>query len=92
MVEQKIVQYSDNVIIECINESEARIILPKSYLDSIYGNKNNSYYDNPLKLIHIRLEKDFNFKVHNKGTSYIHLYNDNTKIEFIIRRKIIPIK
>lgn len=54
MVEQKLIHYNDDIIIECIDNENARVILKDTYLNSMYNK-------NMVQSIIDRLKKDFNF-------------------------------
>ena len=88
MVEEKIIHYNDGVIIECINESKARVSIPMSFLGNIFNSKEENI--NPWEIIENRMEKDFNFK--NIGGMRTKMEDKGQRIIFHVERKIIPIK
>jgi hypothetical protein len=88
VVEIKVIQYYDGIIIECVDEKNARAVVPKSYISKM--NKKTwipPYQKSPLTVIMQRLEKDFNYK--NLGKySYVHFENEKT-LYYNFHRKII---
>lgn len=85
MVEEKIIHYNDGLIIECMSESKARVMIPINIVKDYIENDKNSYY-----LFMNRLEKDFNFK--NVGGFYMKTECTPKYMVLNFTRKIIPIK
>lgn len=85
MVEEKIIHYNDGLIIECMSESKARMLVP--HKDFEYFVKNEIDLFNIFKE---RLAKDFNFIT--IGNIYLKTECTNKYMIFYFTRKVIPIK
>ena len=88
MVDIKLIHYNDGIIIECIDEMNARAIVPNSYLKEISKKYwIPSYRKSPLTIIMKRLENDFNYC--NLGQYKYHYFTDEKALYYNFHRKII---
>lgn len=88
MVDIKLIHYDDGIIIECVDDMNARALVPNSYLDNI--NKQywvKSYRKSPLTIIMRRLENDFNYC--NLGQYKYHYFINEKGLNYNFHRKII---
>lgn len=85
MVEEKIIHYNDGMIIECMNESKSRVMIPHKMFKYCIENDINisNIFEN-------RLIKDFNFV--NIGGFYLKTEFTDKYTVFYFTRKVIPIK
>lgn len=83
MVKQKLIHYNDDMIIECIDNENARVILKDTYL-------NNMSNKNMVKSVIDRLEKDFNF-INNSALAWDVISISKQGINLNIQKKTIYI-
>ena len=87
MVDIKLIHYSDGIIIECVDDKNARAIVPIEYLnEQLRKNWIPAYRRSPLTVIMKRLSIDFNYK--NLGKyKYTH-FEDNKALYYNFHREV----
>lgn len=89
MVEIKLIHYPDGIIIECIDDRNARAIVPNEYLKNVVHKNRNVplYWRSPLTIILRRLKQDFNYT--NLGDfKYCHFETEKS-LCYNFHRKVI---
>lgn len=89
MVDIKLIHYSDGIIIECIDDMNARAVVPAKYMnEAVYKNRQVPlYWRSPLTLIMKRLEVDFNYC--NLGEYKYHYWENEKGLYYNFHRKRI---
>lgn len=88
MVEIKLINYLDGIIIECIDDKNARAVVPHKYIHEQYKKTHiPPYRKSPLTVIMKRLESDFNYT--NLGEYRYSYFTDEKAIYYNFHRNII---